>query len=40
MLPEEAVDASSQKTFKAQLDRALSILIKLKMSLITAGGLD
>jgi len=31
--------ASSLETFKARLDRALSNLIELKMSLLTAGGL-
>jgi len=29
----------SLKTFKARLNRALSNLIELKMSLLTAGGL-
>jgi len=30
----------SLETFKARLDGALSNLIQLKMSLLTAGGLD
>jgi len=38
-LPREVVDAPSLETFKARLDRALSNLIWLKMSLLTAGGL-
>jgi len=38
--PREVVDAPSPETFKARLDRALSNLIHLKMSLLTAGGLD
>jgi len=37
--PREVVDAPSLETFKARLDGALSNLIKLKMSLLTAGGL-
>jgi len=39
-LPREVVDAPSLGTFKARLDGALSSLIQLKMSLLTAGGLD
>jgi len=39
-LPREVVDAPSLETFKARLDGALSNLIELKMSLLTAGGLD
>jgi len=38
-LPREAVEAPSLETFKARLDGALSNLIWLKMSLLTAGGL-
>jgi len=39
-LPREVVDAPSLETFKARLDGALSsLIIKLKMSLFTAGGL-
>jgi len=37
-LPREMVDAPSLGTFKARLDRALSNLIQLKLSLLTAGG--
>jgi len=36
-LPREVVDAPSLETFKARLDEALSNLIQLKMSLLTAG---
>jgi len=41
-LPREVVEAPSLETFKVRLDRALSNLIWLKMSLLTAGevGLD
>jgi len=39
-LPREAADAPSQETLKVRLDRALSNLIQLKMSLLMAGGLD
>jgi len=39
-LPREVVDAPSLETFKVRLDGALSDLIWLKTSLITAGGLD
>jgi len=38
-LPREAVKAPSLETFKARLDRALSNLVWLKLSLLTAGGL-
>jgi len=38
-LPREVVDAPSLETFQVRLDRALSNLIWLKMSLLTAGGL-
>jgi len=38
-LPREVVELSFRKTFKARLDRALSNLIWVKMSLPTAGGL-
>ena len=37
-LPREVVNAPSLETLKARLDRALSTLIQLKMSLLTAGG--
>ena len=39
-LPREAGDAPSLEKFKARLDGALSCLIELKMSLLTAGMLD
>jgi len=39
-LPREMVDAPSLETFKVRLDGALSNLIELKMSLLTAEGLD
>jgi len=39
-LPREVVEALSLETFKARLDSALSNLVWLKMSLLTAGGLD
>ena len=35
----EVVDAPSLETFKARLDGALTNLVELKMSLLTAGGL-
>lgn len=35
----QVMDASSLEIFIVRLDRALSILIYLKMSLLTAGGL-
>ena len=38
-LPREAVEAPSLETFKPRLDRALSSLVWLKMSLLTAEGL-
>jgi len=38
-LPRDVVDAPSLDTFKVRMDRALSNLIYLKMSLLTAGGL-
>jgi len=38
-LPREVGDAPSLGTFQARLDRALSSLVWLKMSLLTAGGL-
>jgi len=38
-LPREVVDAPSLETFQVRLDGALSNLIQLKMSLLTAGGL-
>jgi len=38
-LPRELVEVPSLETFKARLDRGLSKLIKLKMFLLTAGGL-
>jgi len=37
-LPREVVEAPSPETFKVRLDRVLSNLIELKMSLPTAGG--
>ncbi|KAK4822461.1 hypothetical protein QYF61_015467 [Mycteria americana] len=39
-LPREVGDAPSLETFKVRLDGALSDLIKLKMSLLIAGGVD
>jgi len=39
-LPREVVNAPFLETFKASLDRALSTLVQLKLSLLTAGGLD
>jgi len=38
-LTREVMDASSLETFKARLDGALSNLMELKMTLLTAGGL-
>ena len=38
-LPREVVDAPSLQTFKARLDGALSNLVWVKMSMLTAGGL-
>jgi len=37
-LPREVVEAPSLETFKAKLDGALSNLVWLKMSPLTAGG--
>jgi len=37
-LPREVVDAPPLETFKVGLDGALSTLIYLEMSLLTAGG--
>ena len=39
-LPREVVEAPSLETFKTRLDRALSNLIQLAVSLLAAGGLD
>jgi len=39
-LPREGVDATSLESFKIRLDRALSNLMELQMSLLTAEGLD
>jgi len=39
-LPREVVDAPSLETFKVRLDGALSNLIQVKMSLLTAARLD
>jgi len=39
-LPREVIDAPSLGTFKDRLVGALSNLIQLKMSVLTAGGLD
>jgi len=39
-LPREVVDALFLEIFKVRLDGAVSNLIELKMSLLTAGGLD
>jgi len=39
-LPTEVVDAPCLGTFQARLDRALSNLTQLKMSLLMVGGLD
>jgi len=39
-LPREVGDAPSLGTFQAMLEGALSTLIQVKMSLLTAGGLD
>jgi len=39
-LPRKVGDAPPLETFEIRLDRALSNLIKLKMSLLTGGGLD
>jgi len=37
-LPREVVEVPSLETFKVRLDGALSNLMKLKMSLLAAGG--
>jgi len=37
--PREVVEASALEIFKSRLDRTLSNLVQLKMSLLTAGGL-
>jgi len=39
-LPREVVEAPSLETFQTRLDRALSNLILLVVSLLAAGGLD
>ena len=39
-LPREIVEAPSLETFKTRLDRALSNLISLAVSLLAMGGLD
>jgi len=39
MLPREVVEAPCLETFKVRLDGALSNLVWLKMSLLTAEGL-
>jgi len=39
-LPRKVVEAPSLETFKTRLDRALSNLIQLAVSLLAAGGLD
>jgi len=39
-LPRKVVEAPSLETFKAGLDGALSNLVWLQLSLLTAGGLD
>lgn len=36
----QVMDVSSLEIFMVRLDRALNILIYLKMSLLTAGGLQ
>jgi len=38
-LPRKTVEAPSLETFKVRLDEALSNLVWLKMSLLTAGQL-
>jgi len=38
-LPREVVEAPSLKTLQARLDRALTNLVWLKISLLIAGGL-
>ena len=39
-LSRDVADAPSLEAFQVRLDGALSNLIELKMSLLTAGGLD
>jgi len=39
-LPRVVIDAPSLETFKVRLNGALSNLIQVKMSWLTAGGLD
>jgi len=39
-LPREVVEVPSLETFKPRLDRALSTLISLAVSLLAVGGLD
>jgi len=39
-IPREVVDGLSLESVKVELDGALSNLIQLKMSLLTAGELD
>ena len=39
-LPREVVEAPSLETFQTRLDRALSTLIQLAVSLLAAGGSD
>jgi len=39
-LPRAVVEVSSLETFKVRLDRTLSNLVWLKISLLSAGGLD
>jgi len=39
-LPRQVIVTPSLETFKIRLDGAPNNLIKLKMSLLTAGGLD
>jgi len=38
--PREVVEAPTRETLEVRLDGALSNLMELKMSLLTAGGLD
>lgn len=39
-MPREVVDSSSLETFKVILDRAMSNLVYMKMSLVTAVELE
>jgi len=39
-MPREVVEAPSLETFQTRLDRPLSNLISLAVSLLAAGGLD